>query len=76
MEKEELKQYVEGEIHRLNRMYKSQPMPQRAVGARYELEFILDLLEGSESAIMIAKAVIETDNEVKVYKEESNDGSK
>lgn len=75
MEKEELMCYVKAELHSINRRYKAQPMPQQVVGARNELEFILDLLEGYESAIMIAKSVIAEDG-IRVVKEVLDNGSK
>lgn len=73
MEKEELMDYVKSELHHINRSFKSHPMPQVFVGTRNELEFILDLLEGNERAIMIARSVIESEK-ADIAKEELNNG--
>lgn len=67
--KELLKRYVKAELYRLKKTFAFIPMPQQIIGARNELEFILDLLDGEDYAVCIAKSII-TSNEV------SDNGSK
>lgn len=75
MNREELISYVRAELSRIKRTYKSIPMPQDIVGERRELEFILELLEEQYTSIIIARAVIMSEN-LKAAEEESNNGSK